>query len=229
MMKILHILCEGQSEQAFVAKVLRPYLLPYNIIARPTLLVTNRKLDTRGGMISYEQVKRDLRNLILSAKDTVYEKHFFTTMFDLYALPYDFPGFRTDDTDCYGVVRDIETGFAADMGCAHFIPYIELHEFEALVLCNLEALKVEYPLASKNIDKLNTEWRKQYQNQAELVNTHWESSPSRRICKALVNMYHYNKPKMAVIATSAKGIDSLRTDCPHFNQWIEKLTLLKNI
>lgn len=224
MMKILHVLCEGQSEQSFVAKVLRPYLLPYDIVARPTLLVTNHKLDARGGMIDYKQVKRDLRNLIQSAKDTAYEKHFFTTMFDLYALPNDFPGFRVNDTDCYGVVRDIEAAFAMDIDCSCFIPYIELHEFETLVLCNLEALKIEYPLASKNIDKLDTEWRKQCQNQAELVNTHWESAPSRRICKALGNMYHYNKPKMAVMTTSAKGIDSLRTDCPHFNQWIEQLT-----
>ncbi len=223
MIKILNVLCEGKSELSFVAKVLRPYLQPYDIIARPTLLLTNRKLDARGGMLDYKQVKRDLSYLIRSAKDTDYEQNFFTTMFDLYALSPDFPGFQNGNADCYGLVKNIEMAFATDINCYRFIPYIELHEFETLVLCNLEAIKGEYPLASKSIDKLNNEWRKQYYNQAELVNTHWETAPSRRIIEALGNKYRYNKPKMGVIATSQKGIDSLRNECPHFNQWIAQL------
>lgn len=223
MIKILNVLCEGKSELSFVAKVLLPYLQPYDIIARPTLLLTNRKLDARGGMLDYKQVKRDLSYLIRSTKDTDYEKNFFTTMFDLYALPPDFPGFQNSNADCYGLVKSIELAFAADINCYHFIPYIELHEFEALVLCNLEVIKEEYPLAAKNIDKLDKDWRKQYHNQAELVNTRWETAPSRRIIEALGNMYGYNKPKMGVKATYTKGIDSLRNECPHFNQWVEQL------
>ncbi len=32
---ILHIVCEGQTEESFVKKVLQPYLRSYGIVAKP--------------------------------------------------------------------------------------------------------------------------------------------------------------------------------------------------
>ena len=61
---------------------------------------------------------------------------FFTTMFDLYALPVDFPGYE-DACNCsnpYLRVERLEEEFLKDIGSTNFIPYIQLHEFEALVL-----------------------------------------------------------------------------------------------
>ena len=106
--RILNILCEGQSEQAFALKVLRPYLMPNEIIVRANLLITNRKLNAQGGMISFQQVKRDLHNMMSASHDTPYEKHFFTTMFDLYELPPDFPGFPQMPMEPYTRVKSIE-------------------------------------------------------------------------------------------------------------------------
>lgn len=225
MIKILNVLCEGLSEQQFVAKVLRPYLSPYRIIANPTLLITNKRLNARGGMIDYNQVKRDLGNLIKSSRDTDYQKHFFTTMFDLYALPNDFPGSDQPFADCYIHVDNIEKAFAADINHYRFIPYIELHEFETLVLCNLEKVIEEYPLAKKQIVALDASWRKEFSDNAELVNTSFETAPSKRIIKALGDLYSYNKPKMAALTTNHIGIDALRGLCKHFDQWID--TILK--
>lgn len=39
MMQQLYILCEGQSEEAFVKQVLSPYLQGYQIYATPIVLV----------------------------------------------------------------------------------------------------------------------------------------------------------------------------------------------
>jgi len=44
-------------------------------------------------MISYERAKNDLLLWIKQHSTKTYETHYFTTMFDLYALPDDFPGF----------------------------------------------------------------------------------------------------------------------------------------
>lgn len=221
--KILNVLCEGQSEQQFVSKVLNPYLLGEKIIAKPTLLITNHKLNAQGEIISYQQVKRDLKNLIKSAKNTDYQENYFTTMIDLYALPNDFPGYSMPYTDCYGRVKNIEQAFAADINHYKFIPYIELHEFETLVLCNLNKLKEEYPLAAKKIEMLNSSWRKECKDNAELVNSRRETAPSKRIIDALGDKYKYNKPQMAVAITRHKGVEALRKECMHFDQWINNI------
>lgn len=56
--RIIHVLCEGQTELGFVEGVLKPYLLQKGFVAVKSVLVTtNRKLNARGGMLSYLQSK----------------------------------------------------------------------------------------------------------------------------------------------------------------------------
>src|SRR5262249_47036635 len=66
----------------------------------------------------------------------------FTTMFDLYGLPRDFPGLAE-----HGSVPDtasradlLEAALSADIGDFRLIAYLQRHEFEALVLAGLDAL-----------------------------------------------------------------------------------------
>lgn len=223
----INILCEGPTEQRFVSKVLSPYLLPYEIVVKPQLLITNKKLNAKGGMINYGQAKRDLKNMIVSCKDNSYEKNFFSTMFDLYALPNDFPGSKLSFTNCYDRVAAIELAFYQDINDNRFVPYIELHEFEALVLCNISQLKVDYPDASRNLAVLDREWRMECDGNPERVNTHIETAPSKRIISALSEYYNYDKVKSGTDVTLSYGIDNLRHNCKHFNQWIETLLLLQ--
>lgn len=221
--RIINILCEGQSEQEFALKVLKPYLLPHDIIVRANLLITNRKLHAQGGIIDYQQVKRDLHNMMRSVKETDYEKNFFTTMFDLYALPSDFPGYVDCNVDPYVRVQIIEQALGDDIHCYRFIPYIELHEFETLVLCNIPKVSQTYPNAQKQLEELDVNWRKETGGNVELVNSSRETAPSKRLIKAVERHYNYDKKLMAVVATKDIGIDALRTQCSHFNQWIDKL------
>ena len=59
-------------------------------------------------------------------------------MFDLYALPADFPGYAEArrEVDPYGKVRILEDALGNDIADRRFIPYIQLHEFEALILAD---------------------------------------------------------------------------------------------
>ena len=44
--KIIHILCEGQTEQGFVEEVLRPYLIDNGVTSVKSVIVsTNKKLN----------------------------------------------------------------------------------------------------------------------------------------------------------------------------------------
>lgn len=111
---ILHILCEGQTEERFVKEVLSPYLQQFNIYPKPILLLTSKKKNARSGMLSFAQAKRDLMILRSQYHDNDNERHLFTTMFDFYALPNDFPCFE-ESSRCHDVrerISLIETEFA---------------------------------------------------------------------------------------------------------------------
>lgn len=220
----LHVLCEGQTELRFASKVLAPYLVMKNIIVLPQLLITSRKKNMRGGLLSYRQAKRDLTIMIRSSHDGEQEVHYFTSMFDLYALPDDFPGFAVASTlKDYSQVAKLEDAFGEDINNYKFIPYIQLHEFEALVLCDVDGLKDSYPNASEKLDKLKDEITSKYGDNMELVDNSVETAPSRRIIKALEDEYHYDKPKSGTEITDKIGIDALRARCQHFDDWLTKI------
>lgn len=47
---IIHVLCEGQTEQGFVEEVLKPYLIEQGVSSVKSVLVTtNKKKNARGG------------------------------------------------------------------------------------------------------------------------------------------------------------------------------------
>lgn len=224
--KIIHVLCEGQTEQGFVDAVLKPYLLAKGIAAVKSVLVTtNKKKNARGGMISFAKVQNDLKLLRLTCLDGDYERHIFTTMFDLYALPADFPGYdnakKLDDR--YKRVEYLEQSYAKEVDDAGFIPYIQLHEFEALVLCGIGYLKDLYPECAGKCDTLQTDIDKV--GNPELVNDNPETAPSKRIIKAIEEgrKASYNKPSSGKYVTGKVGIDALRGRCQHFNSWIQGL------
>lgn len=167
--------------------------------------------------------------LMKIVRDTEYEKNFFTTMFDLYSLPGDFPGMKDLPTDGYQKVEHLERALSEDINHYRFIPYIELHEFETLVLCDVKSLRREYPTAQRELTEMDEKWRKETRNQPEFVYTNYDTAPSKRIIKAIENKYRYNKPKMAVEATKNIGIDKLCALCPHFGKWIDTIKRIYRI
>lgn len=226
--KVLHILCEGQTEQGFADKVLKPYLQEQGIASvKSTMVTTNRKMNIQGGMLSYQQAKQDLSILFKSNQDDEYTSHIFTTMFDFYALPNDFPNYSEaiKIQDKYQMIDSVEASFANDINECRFIPYIQLHEFEALVFCGIEYLKELYPECDKSV-KILCNILTEFDN-PELINHGSSTAPSKRIIHAIESeakqKYKYNKPKSGTFVTENVGIDKLRHDCPHFSKWLERL------
>ena len=224
---ILNVLCEGQAEERFATKVLSPYLRNIGIIVKAQILVTNKRRNIRGGMISYERVKMDLNLWIKQHSRKTYETHYFTTMFDLYRLPDDFPGYgdALKMADCYAIVYELEKAFAEEINFNRFIPYIQLHEFEALVFCGLEHLLEDYPDMKKEIEFLKA-IPDQYDSNPEKINNSTRTAPSKRIIKSFESKHHYDKPKSGELVTSRVGIQGLKERCLHFREWIEKLEKL---
>ncbi|GHV52412.1 hypothetical protein FACS1894181_15490 [Bacteroidia bacterium] len=221
---ILNVLCEGQTEDRFANHVLKPYLKNFGIVVKITILLTNKKKNKRGGMLSYTRAKNDLELLVKQHLKRNYETHYYTTMFDLYALPDDFPGYAEakELADSYARINKLEERFAADMCCRNFIPYIQLHEFEALVFCGLQYLLVDYPGMDKQVENLQ-QIVGQYGNNTEMINDSPQTAPSKRIEKEFETHHHYNKPKSGEYVTGRVGIEALKGRCPHFKEWIDQL------
>ncbi len=91
---------------------------------------TGQKLAHGGGHWSHW--KKDIATLLRSPSSDLR----VTTMFDLYGLPADFPGLGQWGGEPDTVVRAarLESAMTTDVGDPRFIPYVQRHEFEALVL-----------------------------------------------------------------------------------------------
>lgn len=177
--KIIHVLCEGQTEQGFVEEVLRPYLQAQGVAGVKSILITtNKKKNARGGMLSYAQAVTDLELLRKMKMDGEYERHVFTTMFDLYALPDDFPGYEAAKATCaLRPCRSIGNGVCEAINDSRFIPYIQLHEFEALLFCGIDYLAKRYPGCEKRCEQLKKDLEKT--SNPELINNSPETAPEQ--------------------------------------------------
>ena len=59
----LYITVEGQAEKAFADLALTPHLANFNIEVRPRVVLTNRKLGKRGGILDFARIQGDLNRL----------------------------------------------------------------------------------------------------------------------------------------------------------------------
>ncbi|MCC8112970.1 MAG: DUF4276 family protein [Bacteroidales bacterium] len=223
MIKILHILCEGQTEEAFVSAVLKPHLKCHGIITKSIIVSTSR--SGRGGVVSFSKIENDLNRLFKSNPDTENIENHFTTMIDFYALPTDFPNFQKSKSisDPYLCIDTLTRAFGEAIEEARFIPYIQLYEFETLIFCGLSVLLNRFPKAVKGISSLQKLLLSKGEN-PELINGGYDTSPSHRIIKALrSDSYNYDKVLSARVMSPEIGLERMREMCSHFNSWITQI------
>jgi hypothetical protein len=76
----LIVFAEGATEESFVARILAPHLESLGIFCRVTVVSTKHVKsgpDFKGGMVSYEKVKKELLKLLADSSASA-----VTTMFD---------------------------------------------------------------------------------------------------------------------------------------------------
>jgi hypothetical protein len=216
----LNITTEGQTEFRFVSDVLCKHLQPYDIYCDQRSVLTSKEYKKRGGMTNYAKAKNDILQWM---KQENQPDRRFTTMFDFYALPNDFPSFEEAKKliDPYEKVKCIETAFAGDINDNRFIPYIQLHEFEALLFSELDVLLLEYEERMAEVQNLKKQLSlAQYNNNPELINEKKETSPSHRI---IAQIPEYQKVNSGSLIADLISISNLRQKCRHFDEWITKL------
>ena len=153
----LYLFAEGKTEQTFADVVLKPHLAAFGVYLGNIVQIANRRHRGRvhrGGGRHYLPMRNDIGRFLMqeSARDV-----FFTTMVDLYALPADFPGrFESEKRRHLPTerVKSLESSFGSNIDDCRFIPYIQLHEFEAILFCDPSAFSHYYEDAEKRIASL---------------------------------------------------------------------------
>lgn len=221
MIRIL-ALVEGQTEETFVREILAPELSTSHrfisafLIGRP---------GHRGGIRRYSAVKADLLRLIRSDPTA-----FFTTMFDYYGLPSDFPGHHEASraTSPANKAGAIEKALLADVAATlgdtwmpkHFVPYVQMHEFESLLFADPVAFArgVNQPSLAAQLQAICRQFP-----DPEHIDHGRATHPSKRITNLLPR---YQKPLYGALGALEITLPSMIAACPHFAHWVTTLRSL---
>jgi hypothetical protein len=179
----------------------------------------------RGGIRAWQSTRRDILRHLKENPGAIH-----TTMVDYYALPPDWPGrgkapsmnSTSQKAECVeeALLVDIAYEMGPKFNAEHFVPFVMMHEFEALLFSNSDrfAQGIErLDLATKFIDI------RQEFTTPEDINDSADTAPSKRIMKSFPG---YEKAFSGPLAAIAIGLSTIRNECLHFNSWLERLESL---
>lgn len=212
-MKRVLVLVEGQTEERFVKDTLAPHLWAQGVDLVPKIAVTKRVKsgpDFKGGITDYQKVENDLLRL-LGDSGTIG----VTSFIDYYRLPGDFPGMSTRPRGKPILrAKHVEEVWARKIDHRQFRPFLMVHEFEALLFSKPDEICRALYQPEKEADL------KEIKNAfptPEDINDNPETAPSKRIIKILIG---YQKTVHGPSVAKRIGLDTLRSECPHFNEWL---------
>lgn len=216
-MKRVLVLVEGQTEERFVKEVLGSHLFSFAVDITAVILKTSESPRGRGGVSNYAKIRGDVLRLLRDTSVTA-----VTTMLDYYGLPNDFRGKDTLTASAlpYERVEHLEKAFAGDIDDPRFLPFLMLHEFEALLFADIEKLLEVIPGVSQHARKTLLQLTEQ---PPEAINDNENTHPARRIQQCIPG---YSKVLHGVLAVQRIGLEIIRQKCPHFNSWLSKLEAL---
>lgn len=212
-MKRLYILVEGQTEESFANEVLYPHFFALGAYINPIIVyskIRKRGKSYRGGVNSYVTVRKQIEILLFNDRSI----HTLTTMFDLFHLPTDFPGMISESmfVDPYVRVQHLESSMLSDINSPKYIPYLQLHEFESILLFKGDHFRKYYPPSVAScVDQHIT-------THPELLNG--TNPPSYRILDCIPG---YDKVDSGSRFSKELGLTEIRAHCPHFDSWITTL------
>jgi hypothetical protein len=215
------VIVEGKTEQTFVEKLLVPYLAGKGIILRATQV---SKPGQRGGAIRFERVRRDIGNHLKQRRDT-----FVSTIVDYYGTT-EWPGLDNIPANSTpeqiaeilneAAKHEIIIAFPDRNPERRFIPYMAIHEFEALLFSDSAILADELGFSRALADNALTEC-----GRPEAINNSRETAPSHRLDKW--SNGRYAKTTVGIGIAEKIGIEKMRGQCPLFDTWVKSLEQLK--
>ncbi|MER2564142.1 MAG: DUF4276 family protein [Myxococcaceae bacterium] len=214
MNKVL-LLVEGQTEEEFVAEVLRPELRGVGVELVPVLLKTKRVKSGghfRGGVSNYAAVRGDVLRLLKDSSAAL-----VSSILDLYGLPADFPGVGERGANASAWALNVERAWQADIGSDRFRPYLSIHEFEAFAFVAPDRCTTVFsPSQADSLAKVS----QAFGGHVESINDGPTTHPSARVAAIRSG---YEKPVHGALITIETGLDRLAAASPHFSSFLSML------
>jgi hypothetical protein len=104
------------------------------------------------------------------------------------------------------------------MNHPRFVPYVQLHEFEALLFSDPQSFSIAFPGIGAEVAKLQA-IRSAFDT-PEHIDEREHFAPSKQILKILPQ---YDKPVYGPLIAKQIGLARLRKECPHFDAWLARL------
>ncbi len=218
-MKRIIIIGEGPTEQIFCNDVLQPVFNAHDIF-----LETPKIKKSKGGIVAWVHLKKQVE---LHLKDT---EVYVTTLIDYYGIhPFHaFPKWEEAKTivNKSDRITFLENSMLEEIDESiryRFIPYIQLHEFEALLFSDISVIEDNFEFDEfKDYDYL-LETDKDFSN-PENINDGKTTAPSKRLDRIIDD---YSKVIYGSLLAQEIGLDKIRGKCPRFNNWIERLLTIE--
>ena len=100
-----------------------------------------------------------------------------------------------------------------------FIPYMAIHEFEALLFSDSGILASKLNLTPRDIDAVLEEC-----GEPEAINNDPKTAPSKRLTRFANGCF--SKTRLGISIAREIGVPKMRRKCPVFNHWLEQLESL---
>ena len=196
---------EGQTEERFVKTALAPGLAPAGVYPEPILLGS-------GGNVTVEKLASDMSKFVWN--------------FDFVTSLVDFYGFRDKGSDTREDLERRIRQTAIDrinrsLDDSRIFPYVQQHEFEALLFSDASAFLV-LPYATNDIVDGLLSIRSRF-NSPEDINDSPDSAPSKRIVNLIPR---YQKVVAGSLVADEIGLEKIRAECPRFDEWVTRLESL---
>ncbi|MGN0877989.1 MAG: DUF4276 family protein [Oligosphaeraceae bacterium] len=223
-LKTVQVIVEGQTENRFVKDVLAPYWAMRNIFVSAPVIRTHEDKRTgtihKGGDIRFERVKKQVGRFLQQRPDTI-----VASFVDYYGLK-DWPGYETlKATDPAGKIaerlnaeaqRIVAQEFSAWQAEKRYVPFMAVHEFEALLFSDSDILAQELSIPKVIIDDV----LKQVGSPEE-INNSYATAPSRRLETWTNGLY--GKTSNGIVIAQKIGIDTMRRKCHLFDNWMHMI------
>jgi len=210
-MKTVIIICEGPTEEVFCSNLLSQYLQ------------NSCRIEVRllGGNCNWQRIKDMLEKALKQQKNAL-----VTTFFDYYGVKTKkFPNWKETVGINKANVRErieiLESGMLEEIDSNlryRFIPYVQLHEFEALLFNNIEVFDEMFEFEQYDRAELLNIFNEF--PDPEMIDQGTETSPSHRLIKIIPA---YRKVIQGNAIAEKIGIEQIRQKNKHFNDWIEQL------
>ena len=206
---------EGKTEQIFIESILAPYMGQKNIGIHATQV---SKPGQKGGDVRFSRVKRDLELHLKQRTDT-----FVTTFIDYYGTK-EWPGLDSVPSQALpaqiaktineATKTQVVSLFSEHQAERRFIPFVAVHEFEALLFSDTGILARQLGVDESKVVTVISEC-----GSPEAINNNPLTAPSKRLDTWSANG-EFPKTTMGVSIAKEIGIEKIRNECPLFSEWL---------